>query len=175
MSHLGRPAKKTVKIIIIALIAAAAVTAAALRLSGAVEIAQFNSRSITDWGLASSVDGVKTSEDVGAYDLDGFKYFSDGDGEGLSSSDGTKYYLAPYLLGGELEVVGFYSTEEYYSVLGIRVGDAELDAKTALLDSGYTMQDGGFNSCAASRGKISIDLTFERGLVTSISARLSTD
>ena len=71
-------------------------------------------------------------------------------------------------------MVGFSSAEKSYSVLGIRVGDDELDAKTSLLDARYKMADGGFNSCRAEKGRVSIELTFEHGKVTNVAAFLST-
>ena len=36
------------------------------------------------------------------------------------------------------------------------------------------MTDGGFNSCRAEKGRVSIELTFEHGKVTNVAAFLST-
>ena len=54
------------------------------------------------------------------------------------------------------------------------ISDDELDAKTALLDARYKMADGGFNSCRAEKGRVSIELTFAHGKVTNVAAFLST-
>ena len=58
--------------------------------------------------------------------------------------------------------------------MGIRVGGDELDAKTVLLDDNFKMVGGGLNSCRAVKGNITVELSFEHGIVTNIAAYLST-
>ena len=127
--------------------------------------------------LGGSIDYIRSADDAKQYDADGFEWFSDERGEGIMQADtDTRYYLGKHPdsgLGG-YGVIGFSSAEKSYSVLGIRVGDDELDAKTALLDARYKMADGGFNSCRAEKGRVSIELTFEHGKVTNVAAFLST-
>ena len=158
MPFYKRISKKTLKLAIIILLAAAVLLGAAFTWFGTFELAQFNTRSLTDWRLGGSIDYIRSADDVMQADTD------------------TRYYLGKHPdsgLGG-YGVIGFSSAEKSYSVLGIRVGDDELDAKTALLDARYKMADGGFNSCRAEKGRVSIELTFEHGKVTNVAAFLST-
>ena len=160
--------KKTIKLIIAAVLVFIAAVAA-LSALGTVELSQLNSRSLMDWKLGGRIDFVRSAEDAKVYDVEHYKWFTDERGEGIAAKNAdTRYYLGKYL--GGYRVVGFSSSESYYSVLGIRVGDDELGAKTELLDSGYSILGGGFNSCRAHRGSVVVELSFERGLVTSIAA-----
>ena len=177
MQRLKQIPKKTIKLAVIIILAAALVLALVFSWFGTIELAQFNSRSLMDWRLGSSIDCVRSLDDAKAYDEGRYRWFSDERGSGISAKGtDTRYYLGSHPdsgLGG-YKVIGFSSSEKYYSVLGIRVGDDELDAKTTLLDSGYTMRGGGFNSCRAHRGQVTIELSFEHGLVTNIAAYLGT-
>lgn len=175
MEPLKKIPKKTLRIVLILLLAAAVVLVLCLSWYGTVELASFNARSLTDWRLGSSIDYIRNEEDAKYYDDIHYDWFSDELGQGivLVGTD-TKYYLGNYPDSGfgKYRVIGFSSSEEYYSILGIRVGDDELSAKTALLDSNYTMFGGGFNTCSARCGNISVVLDFERGTVTNISVFL---
>ena len=157
MPFYKRISKKTLKLAIIILLAAAVLLSAAFTWFGTFELAQFNTRSLTDWRLGGSIDYIRSADDAKQYDADGFEWFSDERGEGIMQADtDTRYYLGKHPdsgLGG-YGVIGFSSAEKSYSVLGIRVGDDELDAKTALLDARYKMADGGFNSCRAEKGRV---------------------
>ena len=172
-----RISKKTLKLAIIILLAAAVLLSVVFTWFGTFELAQFNTRSLTDWRLGGSIDYIRSADDAKQYDADGFEWFSDERGEGIMQADtDTRYYLGKHPdsgLGG-YGVIGFSSAEKSYSVLGIRVGDDELDAKTALLNARYKMADGGFNSCRVEKGRVSIELTFEHGKVTNVAAFLST-
>lgn len=177
MQRLKKIPKKTIKLTAVAVLAAALVLALVFSWFGTIELAQFNSRSLMDWRLGSSIDYVRSAEDAKAYDEEHYRWFSDERGSGIAAVDtDTRYYLGEHPDSGlgAYKVVGFSSSEKYYSVLGIRVGDDELDAKTVLLDSGYTMQGGGFNSCRAHRGQVTVELSFEHGVVTGIAAYLGT-
>lgn len=177
MQRLKQIPKRTIKLAVMIVLAAAVVLALIFSWFGTIELVQFNSRSLMDWRLGSSIEYVRSLDDAKTYDEDHYQWFSDERGSGISAkSTDTRYYLGSHPdsgLGG-YKVIGFSSSEKYYSVLGIRVGDDELDAKTTLLDSGYTMQGGGFNSCRAHRGQVTIELNFEHGIVTNISAYLGT-
>ena len=170
MPFYKRISKKTLKLAIIILLAAAVLLSVVFTWFGTFELAQFNTRSLTDWRLGGSIDYIRSADDAKQYD-------ADGRGEGImQAGTDTRYYLGKHPdsgLGG-YGVVGFSSAEKSYSVLGIRVGDDELDAKTSLLDARYKMADGGFNSCRAEKGRVSIELTFEHGKVTNVAAFLST-
>lgn len=169
--------KKTLRIGIISLIALILVLTLIFSWFGTFELAKFNARSLTDWRLGGSVSLVRNAEDAKDYDRDGYEWFSDDDGEGIQSTDSnTRYYLGKHPdagLGG-YKVIGFYSGEKYYSVLGIRVGDDELEAKSTLLDLNYKLAGGGFNSCRAEKGRVTVELGFEHGKVTTVAAYLST-
>lgn len=177
MLFFKRIPKKTLKIAIIAIVALALILVLASSWFGTIELAQMNTRSLTDWRLGGSISFIRSADDAKQYDEDGYEWFSDERGEGIMQADtDTRYYLGKHPdsgLGG-YGVVGFSSSEKYYSVLGIRVGDDELDAKTVLLDSRYKMVSGGFNSCRAEKGRVAIELSFEHGKVTNIAAYLST-
>lgn len=176
MLVLKRISPGKLKLAIIALIVLIAILALIFTWFGTFELFQFNTRSLTDWRLGGSIDYIGSADDAKQYDEDGFEWFSDENGEGIVQSDtGTRYYLGKHPDSGlgSYGVVGFSSSEKYYSVLGIRVGDDELDAKTELLDSNYTMVSGGFNSCRAKKGRVTIELNFEHGKVTNIAAYLS--
>lgn len=177
MPFFYRISRKTLKLGVIITLAAALLLTLVFSWFGTFELVGFNSRSLMDWRLGSSPDYVRSAEDAKAYESDGYKWFSDEGGEGLASEgSNTRYYLGKHpdaRLGG-YKVIGFFSTEKYYSVLGIRVGDDELEAKSALLDLNYTMCGGGFNSCRAEKGCITVELGFEHGKVSSVAAYLST-
>lgn len=168
---------KTLKLGIAAVITAAIILALLLSWFGGGELALFNSHSMLDWRLGSSIDNIRSPEDAKCYDTQHYDWFEDSIGEGIASlGTDTKYYLGKHPdagLGG-YKVIGFSSSEKYYSVMGIRVGDDELEAKTALLDHNFKMTGGGFNTCRAVKGNITVSLSFEHGVVTNIAAYLST-
>ena len=169
--------KKTLRISITAAAVLAIVLILVFSWFGTIELAQFNTRSLMDWRLGSSISFIRSADDAKQYDEDGYEWFTDERGEGIVQTDtGTRYYLGrhPDTGIGSYGVTGFSSSEKYYSVLGIRVGDDELDAKTELLNSKYKMANGGFNSCRAEKGRITIELSFEHGKVTSLAVFLST-
>ena len=169
MTSGSRISKKSIRLIIAAAVVLAAAAAFALWRFGVIETAQLNSHSLMDWRLGGSIDSVHGAQDAMVYDETHYEWFSDDDGEGISSKGtDTRYYLGERF--GSYRVLGFSSSEDYYSVLGIRVGDDELDAKTKLLNSGYSMLGGGFNSCRAHRGCVTVELNFEHGVVTNIAA-----
>ncbi len=177
MLFFKRIQKKTLKIAIIAALVLALVLALAFSWFGTIELAQLNTRSLMDWRLGSSISFIRNAEDAQQYDEDGYEWFTDSRGEGIVQADtDTRYYLGKHPDSGlgSYGVIGFSSTEKYYSVLGIRVGDDELDAKTLLLNAKYRITDGGFNSCRAEKGRIAIELGFERGEVTRVAVYLST-
>ena len=161
--------KKTLILAILAVAIAAVAILLIVSATGVSERTQFNSRSLMDWHLGSSIDSVKSAEDAHSYDTAHYKWFSDEKGEGLKviGSD-TKYYLSDAL--GGYKVTGFASSEENYSVMGIRVGSDELESKKLLMDAQYVVVGGGLNSCRAEKGCVTIELFFEHGSVTEISA-----
>lgn len=160
-------------------IAAAAVIALILVLAfsafGVDELTQFNSRSMMDWRLGGSIDGVRSTADAEEYDTEHFEFFTAENGEGISPvGTDTRYFLGSSATTiGRYRVTGFSSSESTYSVLGIRVGDDELDSKTELLDLGYKMNGGGHNECIAVKGHIVVVLKYEHGFVTNIGAYLN--
>lgn len=171
--------KSTKKRIIICILAVLIIAIAAvliLRRTGVTELAQFNSESMLDWSLGGEIDGITKIEDARNYDPEHFEYFTDDNGSGIKSlSSNTRYYLGYYPSGNidDCRVVGFATTEKIYSVMGVRTGDDELEAKTSLLDAGYSLDGGGMNRCSASNGRISVYLTFEHGVVTGVAAYLN--
>ncbi len=177
MLFFKRIPKKTLKISIIAAAVLAIVLILAFSWFGTIELARFNARSLMDWSLGGSISFVSSADDAKQYDEDGYEWFTDERGEGIVQTDtDTRYYLGrhPDSGIGSYGVIGFSSDEKYYSVLGIRVGDDELDAKTVLLNAKYKMISGAFNSCRAENGRITIELSFEHGKVTKLAAFLST-
>lgn len=158
------------KVIIGAVIVAALIIAVVFLLRGTPALIQLNSGSMTDWRLGAQVDGISSAEDGKSAQISQFSWFEDADGAcGLASNSGeTRYYMGSHT--GSFCVIGFESTAREYALLGIRVGDDELDAKTRLLEKGYSVQGGGFNTCTASRGDVTVVLGFDRGLVTKIAA-----
>ena len=177
MMFLKRIPPKTLRIGIAAVIGAALVLTLLLSWFSVGELTLLNTHSMMDWRLGSSIDYVRTPEDAASYDPEHYEWFEDSLGEGIVSLDGdTKYYLGkhPDAGLGAYKVIGFSSSEKYYSVMGIRVGDDELEAKTALLDYNFKMTGGGFNTCRAVKGDITVTLSFEHGVVTHIAAYLST-
>ena len=164
-------------IICMAIVLAVAVAAVyILKSTGATELAQFNSSSMLDWSLGSRIDGISVMRDARSYDPEHFEYFTDDNGSGIKSlSSNTRYYLGYYPSGNidDCRVVGFATTEKTYSVMGIRVGSDELEAKTSLLEDGYSIEGGGMNSCHASNGRVSVYLAFEHGVVTGVAAYLN--
>ena len=173
MMFLKRLPQKTLRTVIAAVIAAAFILALLLAWFSVAELALLNTHSIMDWRLGGCVDGIRSPEDAASYDDEHYDWFEDSVGEGIVD---TKYYLGRYPdagLGG-YRVTGFSSSEKYYSVMGIRVGDDELEAKTSLLDYNFKMTGGGFNTCRAVKGDITVVLSFEHGVVTNIAAYLDT-
>ena len=141
-----------------------------MRWSGTAELSLYNSRSMMDWKLGGKITGIASVEDIGSYDPEHFKYFSDKNGCGLKSvSSNTRYYL-DFDNGGSCRVIGFTTTANYYSIMGIRIGDDELESRTVLLDNGYSMDGGGLDRCRATSGKITVYLNFEHGIVTGMAA-----
>lgn len=168
--------KKHIIICIIAVLVIAIAAAVILRQTGVTELTQFNSASMMDWALGSKIDGITLLEDARDYDPEHFEYFTDDNGSGIRSlSSNTRYYLGYYPSGNidDCRVVGFATTENIYSVMGVRTGDEELEAKTSLLDDGYSIDGGGMNRCHASNGRISVYLSFEHGVVTGVAAFLN--
>ena len=167
--------KKHIFICIAVLLVIAAAAVYILSRTGATELTQFNSASMMDWKLGGNIDGITNVKDARSYDPEHFEYFTDDNGSGIKSlGSNTRYYLGYYPVGNvdDCRVVGFSTTEKYYSVMGIRTGDNELAAKTSLLDYGYSIKNGGYNYCSASNGKVSVYLSFEHGTVTGIAAFL---
>ena len=168
--------KKRIIICILAVLVIAIAAVLILRRTGATALAQFNSASMLDWSLGGEIDGITKIEDARSYDSEHFEYFADDNGSGIKSlSSNTRYYLG-YCSGGNTDdcrVVGFATTEKIYSVMGVRTGDGELEAKSALLDAGYSLDGGGMNRCHASNGRVSVYLTFEHGVVTGVAAYLN--
>lgn len=168
--------KKHIIIGILAVLVIAVAAVLILRHTGVTELTQFNSASMMDWSLGSEIDGITAIRDARSYDPEHFEYFTDDNGSGIKSlSSNTRYYLGYYPSGNidDCRVVGFATTEKIYSVMGVRTGDDELAAKTALLDSGYSIDGGGMNRCHASNGRISVYLSFEHGVVTGVAAYLN--
>lgn len=163
---------KTLTVLITVVVIAVAAVVFAASVTGFAERTQFNTHSLMDWNLGSSIKSVSSAEDARSYDTSHYIWFSDKKGEGLKviGSD-TKYYLGSSL--GGYRVIGFVSSEENYSVMGIRAGDDELEAKQLLMDAQYVLMGGGLNSCRAEKGCIAIELTFEHGSVTTVSAFLN--
>ncbi|MDO4816415.1 MAG: hypothetical protein Q4A83_07440 [Bacillota bacterium] len=146
------------------------------KIFGTGELTMFNSKSITDWKLGGSVEGISSPEDGESADCSPFVWFDEDGKTGLRNEDtGTCYYMSKYPLtnAGKFCVTGFESPERVYSIMGIRVGDSELDAKTLLLDSGYSVVGGGLNSMRAVNGCITIELLFEHGSVIRIAAYIN--
>ena len=83
MPFYKRISKKTLKLAIIILLAAAVLLGAAFTWFGTFELAQFNTRSLTDWRLGGSIDYIRSADDAKQYDADGFEWFSDERGEGI--------------------------------------------------------------------------------------------
>ena len=168
--------KKHIIIGVVILVLIAGVAVFILNSAGVPELTQFNSASMTDWTLGGEIDGITTLRDARSYDPEHFEYFTDDNGSGIKSlSSNTRYYLGYYPSGNidECRVVGFTTTEKVYSVMGIRTGDDELEAKTSLLDDGYSLSGGGLNSCRATNGHITVYLSFEHGSVTGVAAFLN--
>ncbi len=169
---------RTKKILLIAIIALAVVGAAVLIFiskAGVPELARFNAHSIMDWKLGDEISGISSIEDAKAYDTRHFEYFTDDNGCGIKNlSSNTRYYLGAYPQSDSdsCRIIGFSTTETYYSVMGVGVGDDELDAKTLLLESGYSLNGGGYNSCRAIDGAVHVYMSFESGTVTGIAAFL---
>lgn len=166
---------KLFKILLIVIVIAAVLTVLGMSLYGSFEIIQFNSNSITDWRLDGSVEGISSPEEGERADIPGFFWFEDEDGSmGLQASDGTRYYMDYYPNDslGRFHVVGFGSSEKVYSVLDIRVGDSITDATSQLMGCGYSMDGGGLNICKATKGHITVIISFEHGYVTHIEASL---
>ena len=168
--------KKHIFICIAVLLVIAAAAVYILSRTGATELTQFNSASMMDWKLGGNIDGITNVKDARSYDPEHFEYFTDDNGSGIKSlGSNTRYYLG-YCSGGNTDdcrVVGFATTEKIYSVMGVRTGDGELEAKSALLDAGYSLDGGGMNRCHASNGRVSVYLTFEHGVVTGVAAYLN--
>ncbi len=177
MIYLKRIPKKILRLGIAAIVIIALSLTLLLSWFGSGELVQFNAHSLLDWRLGSSVDGIRSADDAKMYDDEHYDWFENDRGEGIVSVDSdTRYYFGKHPdagLGG-YKVIGFSSSEKYYSVMGVRVGDDELEAKTTLLNSSYKISGGGFNTCRAVNGNVTIVLSFEHGVVTNIAAYLDT-
>lgn len=146
------------------------------KILGAGEITMLNSKSITDWKMGGSVEGISSPSDGKSVDYSPFVWFDENGKTGLrNEGTGTCYYMSKYPMSnaGKFCVTGFESSENVYSIMGIRVGDSELDAKNQLLDSGYSFIGGGLNSMRAVNGCITIELLFEHGTVIRIAAYIN--
>lgn len=177
MMFFKRIPPKILRLGIAAVIIAVVILALLASWTGFGELSSFNSHSMMDWRLGGSIKYVRSPDDAKVFDEDHYAWFEDAQGEGIVAvGTDTKYYLGKHpdaSLGG-YKVIGFSSSEKYYSVMGIRVGDDELDAKTILLDDNFKMSGGGLNTCRAVKGNITVVLNFEHGIVTNIAAYLST-
>lgn len=132
---------------------------------------RFNRYSVADFELGARVDGISSQEELEAYNKDGFKYFSDESGTGIENADSTaRYYIEKRL--GRYVVDALCTSIEGHSVMSISVGDDELESKTLLLDNGFHMKGGGYNSCRALYRNVYVELRFSRGIVYELSARL---
>lgn len=172
------PQKNWIRYGIIIAVLLIAVLAVVFFWYGSIQLAQFNANSMLEWKLGGTVvgiDGPGTGFDASVAQ---FEWFEDGQGRmGLKSTRSSTYYFMgrrPDAGLGKFCVTGFATNEEEYSVLGIRVGDDELEAKTKLLDAGYSIDSGTLTSCQATNGRIGIILVFERGFVTQIEAHINT-
>ena len=142
---------------------------------GVIELSVFNSRSMTDWRLGSPITGISGPEDGRYVVLPQFEWYEDGTRAGLRSADGGTYYfmgMRPDAGFGSYCVTGFVTTGTDYSILGIRIGDDELEAKTKLLNAGYSINAGALDRCRAEKGKITVILAFAHGCVTQMEAHL---
>ena len=140
---------------------------------GAGEITMFNSKSITDWKLGGNIIGISSPEDGQYANFKDFAWFDEDGRCGMRNNEtGTTYYLEKYPTerAGKFCVTEFVTTDQAYSILGIRVGDSELDARALLLDYGYTFVAGGFNSFRAVNGSITVELFCQHGDVIKIDA-----
>lgn len=146
-----------------------------LKIFGTGEITVLNSKSITDWKLGGSVDGISSAKDGPDADCAPFVWFDEDGKTGLRNSEGTCYYMSKYPMtnAGKFCVTGFVSSEKVYSIMGIRVGDSELEAKNLLLDSSYSIVGGGLNSVRAEFGCVTIELLFEHGTVIQVAAYIN--
>jgi len=140
-----------------------------LKVFGAGEITLLNSKSITDWKIGGTVIGITSPEEGEYADYKGFEWFSEDGKMGLRSDNGTCYYMS-YYPANKFCVTGFVTSEKVYSILGIRVGDDELEAKNILLDMGFSVTAGGLNSVRAVKGCVTVELRFSHGSVTQVSA-----
>lgn len=164
---------KYIKYGVIAAVIIAVIVFAMFKIFGTGEITVLNSNSITDWKLGGTVEGISCAEDGENADYSPFEWFENEDGTmGLCSDDGTCYYMSKYPLkaAGKFCVTGFVSRENVYTVMGVRVGDDELEAKTLLLDKGFSVTAGGLNSVRAVSGCVTIELLFEHGTVIQVAA-----
>ena len=144
--------------------------------AGTAELDQFNNHSIMDWSLGKKIDGIDSPEAAKAYDNAHFEWFEDSFGSGIRNvSTNAHYYLDkfPDTDIGAYCLTGFSSNDRSYSVLGIRIGSDELEARTILLDNGYRMQGGAVNSCTAVKGDVTVILSFDHGSVAGIGAYLT--
>ncbi len=143
------------------------------RIFGTGELTLLNSNSITDWKLGGTVKGISSLEDGRTADCSPFVWFEEDGKAGLrNEGTGTCYYMSKYPTSnaGKFCVTGFVSSEKVYSIMGVRVGDSELDAKNELLDSGFRITGGGLNSVRAVLGSVTIELLFEHGTVIQVAA-----
>ena len=162
-------------------IIAAALVAAMLFLLifwfGVIELSTFNSRSVLEWRLGAPISGISGPEDGRNVILPQYEWYEDGQRAGLKSADGGTYYfmgMRPDAGFGSYCVTGFVTNERDYSILGIRIGDDELAAKTKLLNEGYSINSGALDRCLAEKGKITVILAFAHGCVTQMEAHLKT-
>ena len=94
MLFFKRIPKKTLKIAIIAIVALALILVLAFSWFGTIELAQLNTRSLTDWRLGGSISFIRSADDAKQYDEDGYEWSSAERGEGIMPADtDTRYYL----------------------------------------------------------------------------------
>ena len=159
-----------VKRILLALLAAALVFVVVFVISNH-GTNKFNRYSVTDFELGERIEGIRTLEELEAYDKDGFKYFCDESGVGIENADSTaRYYIGKHL--GRFIVNAICTSVEGHSVMSVGVGDDELESKTLLLDNGFHIKGGGYNSCRALYRNVYVELRFSRGIVYEMSAKL---
>ena len=137
---------------------------------GTKEITLLNAKSIMNWKLGETVEGISSPEDGEKVDYSAFTWFNDGKTMGLENAHGTRYFMSDYPSDklGKFCVTGFVTNERVYSVMGISVGDDEVATKNKLLDYGFDYSGGGHNSCRAEKGSIAMELEFWHGSVIQI-------
>ena len=168
--------RKLLKIFLIILAVAVAAFLAVTEFFGAGEITLVNSKSELDWKLGGTVLGITSPEDGEYIDLAPFVWFSEDGRNGLrSETTGTVYYMSVYPdnSAGKFCVTGLETTDEDLRVMDIRIGDTEDDAKHVLMKHHWHLTAGGLNCCRATLGSITLEIFFEHGAVSRITAQLT--